>query len=117
VKLPRKTFHEVLVDTQKFIALVRRNNPNIPVLYLTHPIHYYRYLNSRRELCYLGEELERFTPNVFWGTHIPKEECEPVDMDSCGPGETHHYTPETYAKMVLAAAERVPVRTSAETVW
>lgn len=117
VKLPRKTFHEVLVDTQKIIEHVRRNNPDIPVLYLTHPIHYYRYLNSRREFCYIGQELERFMPNVYWGTHLPKEECEPIDMNSCGPGETHHYTPETYAKMVLAAASRNPVRTEAQTVW
>lgn len=116
-KLPRKTFHEVLVDTQKFIEHVRSNNPNLPVLYLTHPIHFYRYLNSRREFCYLGEELERFMPNVYWGTHLPKEACEPVDMNSCGPGETHHYTPETYAKMVLAAAARSPFRTTAEMAW
>lgn len=117
LKLPRRTFQEVLVDTQKFIEHVRLNNPNMPVLYLTHPIHYYRFLNSRREFCYLGEELERFVPNVFWGTHLSKEECEPVDLDSCGPGETHHYTPETYAKMVLAAAARAPFRTTAATVW
>ncbi len=117
VKLPRKTFHEVLVDTQKIIEHVRSKNPDLPVLYLTHPIHYYRYLNSRREFCYLGHELERFVPNVYWGTHLPKEECEPVDMNSCGPGETHHYTPETYAKMVLLAASRNPVRTAAPTTW
>lgn len=117
VKLPRRTFNEVLVDTKRFIEHVRKNNADLPVLYLTHPIHYYRFLNSRREFCYLGEELERFVPNVYWGTHLPKEECDPVDMDSCGPGETHHYTPETYAKMVLAAANRAPIRTSAEVLW
>lgn len=117
IKLPRRTFHEVLIDTKRFIEHVRRNNPDLPVLYLTHPIHYYRYLNSRREFCYLGEELERFISNVYWGTHLPKEVCEPVDMNSCGPGETHHYTPQTYAKMILAAAARSPVRTEAEVVW
>lgn len=117
VKLPYRTFNEVVVDTAKYIESVRCNNPGIPVLYLTHPIHYYRFLNRRREFCYIGEELERFVPGVYWGTHLPKEECEPVDMDSCGPGETHHYTPETYAKMIRIAADRKPKRTMAPVVW
>lgn len=117
VKLPYRTFDEVLRDTATYIEAVRTKNPNIPIMYLTHPIHYYRYLNRRREFCYLGQELERFVPNVYWGTHLPKEQCEPVDMDSCGPGETHHYTPATYAKMVYQAASRTPFVTSAKIAW
>jgi hypothetical protein len=104
--LPMRSFDQVLQDIVEYIAHIRSNNPGIPVLYLSQPIHFYPLLHGRREFCYLGAELERIVPDLYWGGHLPPERLSPDDMDSCGPGSTLHFMPETYADMVRIAMRR-----------
>ncbi|MCM8612187.1 hypothetical protein [Accumulibacter sp.] len=104
------SFAEAVERNIQIIAHVRQRNPGVPVLVLSQPIEYYADLQKRREFGYLGAELERALPDVFWGGYLTSNELVPADMDSCGPGETLHFTGESYRRMLEFACDRSPLK-------
>lgn len=99
----RRSFADAVDDNVRLIEHLRTNNPGAPVLYLSQPIDYYPALRHRLEFNYLGNELAKRVENFHWGGTLSKGELDPVELDSCGPGETLHFTAGTYRRMIANA--------------
>jgi hypothetical protein len=105
-KLDKLTFEESVELHQRLIETYRERNGPIPVLYLNQPVAYYKKLETERgEFRNVGPELERRVADVF-AADIGDDRLEPDDMGSCGPGQTLHFTGQTYRTMIEVAMEK-----------
>lgn len=103
--LGRLSLEESIEQHVALVEAYRERNGQIPVLYMHQPVALYSKLHDRREFDRIGEELERRVPGLFSGLSAD-DELEPADMDSCGPGQTLHFTGPTYRRMILRAMEK-----------
>lgn len=104
--LPRLTLDESISYTAKLIEAYRKNcDREIPVLYLTQPLHYYSNLADRVHFYELGNKLEEMIPNCFHG-RIDENQLEPDDIGSCGPNQTLHFTGSSYRAMIQDALDK-----------
>lgn len=99
------TLEESVAYHVALIEHYRRMNGDIPVLFLHQPIAYYDKLQSRAEFVELGARLEQEVPQLYHGL-IEDDDLQPDDMDSSGPGQTLHFTAETYRAMIDVALEK-----------
>lgn len=99
------TFEESLQSHLKLIARYRERYGNVRILYLAQPIAYYRKLKARSEFQRLGAALEERVDDLYFGS-VADSELEPDDMGSCGPGQTLHFTAETYRRMIAMAMDK-----------
>lgn len=88
------------------IEVLRERNGHLPVLFLSQPVAYYAKLRDERsEFANLGAELEKRVPDLYWG-EIADRVLGPDDMNSCGPGQTLHFTGQTYRRMIAHALDK-----------
>lgn len=90
----------------RVIDHLRLKNPDLPVLILNQPIEYYPKLDKRRDFYQLGELVAKQLPGVYFAATLAKEQLEPVDVGSCGPGLTLHFSGATYMQMIQDAWQR-----------
>jgi len=102
VALGRRTLEQSVEDAATFIRLIRRNNPEIPVLFLNQQVDQYpRLPEARVELYYtFGQKLVERMDNVYFGGVVPKADLQLDDIGSAGgPGNTLHFKGPTYRRM------------------
>ena len=99
-RIGRCSLDEAVSHVVAVIDHVRELNPGLPVLFLPQPIDFYPKLASRREFSQLGPRVAAVRAGVFAADALSRENLEPDDLGSCGPGQTLHFTVETYRKMV-----------------
>ena len=102
--LGQLTVEESLDNHVKLIEHYRARSGPIPVLYLSQVISYYPKLDGRSEFASLGAQLERALPDVYDGRL--EGPPEPDDLGSCGPGNTLHFTGDTYRAMIESAMRK-----------
>ena len=90
----------------RVIDHVRLANPGLPVMFLTQPAEYYAKLQSRLEFDRLGERVAAKRDGVYFAAPLAASELEPVDLGSCGPGQTLHFSAATYLRMIEDAWRR-----------
>jgi hypothetical protein len=104
-KIGRRSLEEAVQDAINTILIVRKKNPNIPVLFLNQQVEFYRKLHSRMEFYDMGRRIASAVPGVFVGGSVPAEVLEPADVGSCGPEQTLHFSGATYRAMLQRALE------------
>lgn len=102
-KIGRQTLAQSLDQAEQLVAILRKSNPDIPVLIMNQQTDYYPKMDARREYYQFGVELARRIPNAWFGGVIPRADLETADMDSCGPGNTLHFKGPTYRRMLMNA--------------
>jgi hypothetical protein len=102
-KLGRRTLEQSISEAAELIAHVRRNNPDVPVLFLNQQTDYYPKLDTRLEYYDFGRRLSERVEGVYFGGVEPKDELELADIGSCGPGNTLHFQGATYRRMLERA--------------
>ena len=102
--LGRRTLDEAVADAKATIGGVRARNPGIPVLFLNQQVEFYSKLSDRREFYEMGARLAREVEGVFYGGTLETGDLGLADVGSCGPGQTLHFTGDTYRRMIDGAA-------------
>ncbi|TCO80310.1 hypothetical protein EV699_11588 [Plasticicumulans lactativorans] len=97
---------ESVEATCRIIDHVRLKNPDVPVVILNQPVEYYPKLDKRREYYRLGELVAAERNGVYFAAPLAKDDLDPADVGSCGPGLTLHFTGATYLKMLENAWQR-----------
>ncbi len=100
------SFDDAVKDACAVIDAIRENNKDVPVLFLNQPIEYYKNLDKRLEFYNMGAEVEKRMDNVYAAAPLAFDDLIPDDMGSCGPGQTLHFSGETYMKMIAEAWEK-----------
>ena len=106
VKIGRATLEDAVADAVAVIDAVREHNPGVPVLFLSQPVAYYSKLSGRRGFDRMGSLVAQERFGVYHCDPLDFSQLEPDDMDSSGPGQTLHFTGETYRRMVRHAWQR-----------
>ncbi|MBB1059033.1 hypothetical protein [Marilutibacter spongiae] len=119
-KLGRRTLEQSVNEAVELIHHVRRNNPEIPVLFLNQQTDYYPKLDGRLEYYDFGRRVAEREEGVYWGGVEAREDLELADVGSCGPGNTLHFQGTTYRRMLQRAfdgglADAISARSRAST--
>ncbi len=109
-RIGRATLDDAVRHVIAVIDHVRTLNPGVPVLFLPQPIDFYPKLAKRGTFDQLGARIAALRAGVFAAAPLSRDELEPDDVGSCGPGLTLHFTGPTYRRMVAHAWRQGLVR-------
>lgn len=104
--LGRRSFEQSVLDAVQFVQAIRKNNPSLPVLILNQQVEFYQKMHSRMSFYDFGKNVQNYSNEIYVGNVLKEKDLDLADLDSCGPGQTLHFTGSTYRKMLDTPFEK-----------